>query len=296
MDSGAPTSIKLKLTPHTKDLGAFEVKRAIPQARMRAIGPWVFFDHFGPAELGPGEGMNVRPHPHIGIATVTYLFEGRIHHRDSLGSDQGIEPGAVNLMVCGSGMVHSERTYPDDFHGTYRMHGLQLWHALPDDEEDRHASFHHYASGDIPETRLDGGAVVRVMMGEAFGLRSPVRTFSDILYYEVTLPAGASVTLPGAAEHALYCVDGSVEIDAEPSDRFTMSVMSAGPHTVTARTDARFAVIGGAPLGERHIRWNFVSSDIRKIERAAERWRAGDFPTVPGDATEFIPLPEKMVF
>ncbi len=296
MHKSESAAIKLRLEPKTHDLGAFEVRRAVPQAKMRNIGPWVFFDHFGPAELGPGKGMNVRPHPHIGIATVTYLFEGRIHHRDSVGSDQGIEPGAVNLMVCGSGMVHSERTYPEDFEGSYRMHGLQLWHALPDHEEERDASFHHYPAAVIPETVMDGGATVRLMMGEAFGLRSPVRTFSDIVYYEIALPAGRSVTLPAQAEQGLYCVDGDVTVDGEPSARFIMSVLGDGEHIVTAKSDARFAVVGGSPLGKRHIRWNFVSSRPERIREAARQWKAGEFPTVPGDATEFIPLPEELLF
>ncbi len=296
MNKSESGSIKQKLVPKTHDLGAFEVRRAVPQARARSIGPWVFFDHFGPAELGPGKGMNVRPHPHIGIATVTYLFEGRIHHRDSVGSDQGIEPGAVNLMVCGSGMVHSERTYPEDFDGTYRMHGLQLWHALPDEEEERAASFHHYPADSIPETTLNGGATVRLMIGEAFGLSSPVRRFSDIIYYEVALPGGASITLPAQTEQGLYCVDGEVAIDDERSERFVMSVLSSGDHVVTADTDARFAIVGGTSVGERHIRWNFVASDMDKIRHASERWQAGDFPTIPGDSAEFIPLPERLLF
>ena len=291
------SAILRRITPKTKDLGNFNVRRALPVAAQRSIGPWVFFDHFGPAEMGPGEGMNVRPHPHIGLATVTYLFEGTIWHKDSLGSDLDINPGAINLMVAGNGIVHSERNRPEDMARPFAMHGLQLWHALPEDEEEREASFHHYPAEDIPETVLENGAKVRVMMGEGFGLASPVRTFSEILYYEVDLPEGASVTLPSTPEHGLYVARGAVEIDGEAAALFDMNVMSAGPHEVRAAGGpARFAVVGGAPLGERHIRWNFVGSSLARIEEAARQWREGEFPTVPGDETEFIPLPKEMIF
>ena len=291
------SAILRRITPKTKDLGNFNVRRALPVAAQRSIGPWVFFDHFGPAEMAPGEGMNVRPHPHIGLATVTYLFEGTIWHKDSLGSDLDINPGAINLMVAGSGIVHSERNRPEDMARPFAMHGLQLWHALPEDEEEREASFHHYPAEDIPETVLENGAKVRVMMGEGFGLASPVRTFSEVLYYEVDLPEGASVTLPSTPEHGLYVARGAVEIDGEAAALFDMNVMSAGPHEVRAAGGpARFAVVGGTPLGERHIRWNFVGSSLARIEEAARQWREGEFPTVPGDETEFIPLPKEMIF
>ena len=286
-----------RLKPKEKDLGEMTVKRALPMITRRSIGPWVFFDHFGPAEFGPGQGMNVRPHPHIGIATVTYLFDGTIWHKDSLGSDTDIDPGAINLMVAGSGIVHSERTRDEQLNGTYRMHGLQLWHALPEHEEEREASFHHYPAGDIPEVGLPGGGTARVMMGSAFGVTSPVRTFSDILYYEIALPDAARVVLPDAEERGLYLVEGSADIDGEATGLFQMSVLSRGDRTVTAKDGpARFAVIGGAPLGERTIRWNFVHSDPARIREAAEQWREGRFPTVPGDETEYIPLPKEMIF
>lgn len=289
--------IKASLKPKVKELGdGFTVRRALPMISHRSVGPWVFFDHFGPVDYAPGEGMDVRPHPHIGIATVTYLFEGEIWHRDSLGNSSPIEPGAINLMVSGNGIVHSERTRPALRAEGYSLHGLQLWLALPDDEEERGASFHHHPAGTIPEATLPSGAQVRVMMGRAFGLVSPVETFSETLYYEVDLPDGASVTLPAAPEAAIYVVEGHADVSGVSADRFVLSILGDGPHLVTAQGRTRFAVVGGAPLGQRHMRWNFVSSRLDRIKQAADDWRSGRFPTVPGDEAEYIPLPEEMKF
>lgn len=296
-----PTSeaapIKASLKPKVKSLGdGFTVRRALPFISHRSVGPWVFFDHFGPVTYAPGEGMDVRPHPHIGIATVTYLFEGEIWHRDSLGNSSPIEPGAVNLMVTGNGIVHSERTRDTLREQGYELHGLQLWLALPDHEEERDASFHHHPADSIPSKTMENGAKIRVMMGTVFGLTSPVETFSETLYYEVDLPDGETITLPSAAEAAIYVVEGEADVDGEPSELFSLSIMSSGEHLVTGRGRTRFAVVGGEPVGVRHMKWNFVSSRPERISQAAEKWRAGEFPTVPGDATEFIPLPEKMIF
>jgi redox-sensitive bicupin YhaK (pirin superfamily) len=288
--------IKASLNTKVKDLGGFTVRRALPFPAHRSVGPWVFFDHFGPVDFSPGEGMNVRPHPHIGIATVTYLFEGEIWHRDSLGNSAPILPGAINLMVAGKGIVHSERTRDALRETGYRLHGLQLWHALPDAEEEREPSFHHHPADTIPETTLETGVKVRVMLGQAFGLTSPVEVFSETLYYEVEIPDGATVTLPETPECALYVVEGEAEIEGQTSARFVFSILSSGPHLVTARGRTRFVVVGGAPLGERHMKWNFVSSRPERIKQAAEDWLAGQFPAVIGDEDEFIPLPEKMVF
>ncbi|WP_298912410.1 pirin family protein [uncultured Algimonas sp.] len=296
MLSEGEAPIKAALTPKVKELGGFTVRRALPYLSYRSVGPWVFFDHFGPVDFAPGDGMNVRPHPHIGLATVTYLFEGEIWHRDSLGNSAPIHPGAVNLMVAGSGIVHSERTRDELRASGYRLHGLQLWHALPEDEEQREASFHHHPAETIPETELENGATIRVMMGEAFGLASPVETFSQTLYYEIDLPDGAAVTLPDTPESALYVVDGEAEVDGAVSERFQFSILSPGARRVTAKGRTRFAVIGGAPLGKRHIKWNFVSSSRDRIAQAATAWRNGEFPTVPGDATESIPLPKELIF
>ncbi len=259
MSNASDAPIKATLTPKVKELGdGFTVRRAIPTIQHRSVGPWVFFDHFGPVTYAPGQGMDVRPHPHIGIATVTYLFEGEIWHRDSLGNSSPIQPGAVNLMVAGSGIVHSERTRDSLRAEGYDLHGLQLWHALPEDEEERAASFHHHSAEAIPETTLDNGAVIRVMMGEAFGLVSPVETFSETLYYEVTLPDGQSLDLPDVEESALYVVEGAAELGGIRSGEFEFSILTSGSHRVTALGRTRFAVVGGAPLGTRHMKWNIV--------------------------------------
>lgn len=286
--------IKASLKTKMKDLGGFTVRRALPFLSHRSVGPWVFFDHFGPVEFEPGKGMSVRPHPHIGIATVTYLFEGEIWHRDSLSNSAPIHPGAVNLMVAGKGIVHSERTRDALRETGYRLHGLQLWHALPAAEEEREPSFHHHPAETIPETTLATGATVRVMMGQAFGLSSPVETFSETLYYEVELPDGATITLPEAVESALYVVDGEVDVDGLTSERFVFSILGQDRHLVTARGRSKFVVIGGAPLGERHIKWNFVSSRPDLIKQAADAWKAGAFPIVPGDQDVYIPWPKEL--
>lgn len=291
-----PSPIKASLKPKAKDLGEFSVRRSIPHPQYRSIGPWVFFDHFGPVDFSPGGGIDVRPHPHIGLATVSYLFEGEIWHRDSLGNSSPIKPGAINLMVAGSGIVHSERTREELRATGYKLHGLQLWHALPEDEEERDASFHHHPADTIPQVDLPGGGAVRVLMGSAFGVTSPVETFSETLYYEIDLPEGASVILPDTPESALYVVDGEIEIAKETIEPFVFTILETGDYQLTALSRSRMAVIGGAPLGERHIKWNFVSSSPDRIRDAAQAWRTGNFPTVPGDTDEHIPLPEKLIF
>lgn len=289
--------IKATLKPKVKELGdGFTVRRALPTVGHRSVGPWVFFDHFGPVDYAPGEGIDVRPHPHIGIATVTYLFDGEIWHRDSLGNSAPIHPGAINLMVAGNGIVHSERTRDALRAEGYRLHGLQLWLALPDQEEERDASFHHHPAETIPSAELENGASVRVMMGEAFGLRSPVETFSSTLYYEVDLPDGQSVDLPDTPEHAIYVIEGEAQIGEDISGSFILSILQSGPQSVTAKGRTRFAVVGGAAVGTRHMRWNFVSSQPERIEEAARKWHNGEFPTVTDDVTEFIPLPKELLF
>jgi len=285
-------SILKSISPHEKDLGGFSVRRSVPQVGTKSIGPWVFFDHFGPAEFPPGEGINVRPHPHIGLATVSYLFEGEIHHRDSLGSDILIEPGAINLMVAGRGITHSERTREELRAKGYRLHGLQLWHALPEKDEEIDPAFYHTPAKDIPEKQI-GQAKVRVMMGQAFGLSSPVKTFSPILYAEADMEAGADLEIPNAEEVGVYVVKGQAQIDGEDSPLFTMSVLSSEAKRISAKTNVRLAIIGGTPLGKRYIDWNFVSSHQDRIEKAKEDWRAGRFELVPGDNEEFIPLPNE---
>jgi redox-sensitive bicupin YhaK (pirin superfamily) len=284
-------AIKSVLKPRAKDIGDFEVRRALPFIQQRAIGPWIFFDHFGPVDFAPGEGINVRPHPHINLATVTYLFEGEVFHRDSLGNALAIEPGGVNLMVAGKGITHSERTRDELRKTGYRMHGLQLWHALPEEQEETEPAFYHHPASDIPSVDVKG-VTVRVMMGSAYGVTSPVKTFSSNLYIEAELAAGQSLDLPKAQERGIYVVKGAASIDGEDALLFAMSVLNDRARTLTAKEDTRFALIGGDNLGQRHLEWNFASSRKSRIQEAKLDWKAGNFPTVPGDDEEFISLPE----
>lgn len=285
------------LSAHAKDLGGgFVVRRVLPAAQRQAVGPFVFFDHFGPVTITPADNHDVRPHPHIGLATLTYLFDGVIMHRDNLGYTQRIEPGAINWMTAGSGIVHSERKPEAERNNTYVNHGLQLWLALPESAQELPASFVHTPAHAIPEVR-DGDAKVRVLVGQAVGAQSPVATLSPTLYLDVQLPAGGQWTLPMLAEQqAVYGVQGDVQVDAQALAPHTMAVLTdttvltAGPH------GARLVVIGGQPLGRRFMWWNFVSTSRERIEQAGRAWTAGDTSAgmgqVPGE-TERIPLPER---
>ena len=279
-----------------KDLGGgFTVRRLLPAAGRRAVGPFVFFDHFGPIDVEPGAHHDVRPHPHIGLATITYLFEGAMMHRDSTGVVQRIEPGAVNLMTAGRGIVHSERTPKDLLGQAHVSHGLQLWIGLPEDEEECAPTFQHVAAADIPEAQIDG-ATARVIVGSAFGVTSPVATRSPtvavVLDFDVA--AGHGVELPPLADElALYAIDHPFEFDGELVDEFTMALVEAGSKPVLAAPrGGRVVLVGGAPLGERFVSWNFVSSRRERIREAEADWKAQRFGTVPGE-TEFIPLPER---
>jgi redox-sensitive bicupin YhaK (pirin superfamily) len=284
-------SIDLLINPRERDLGGFTVRRVLPSSKRRMVGPFIFFDHMGPAEFPPGKGINVRPHPHIGIATITYLFEGEIMHRDSLGFVQPIQPGAVNLMTAGRGIVHSERA-GDDLDIVSNLHGIQSWIALPDGQEERDPAFQHYPAQQLPEINV-GDVAVRMIMGEAFGERSPVATYSNTLYMECIMPAGTTLELPDDhGDRAVYVVSGTVGIDDQAHDSGVMAVACTGrPVTVEAKKDSRVMVIGGEPLGKRHIWWNLVSSSRDRIEKAKSDWKNGRFDSVPGD-DEFIPLPE----
>jgi len=285
-------AVELLIEPRDKDLGGFSVRRVLPTARRKMVGPWIFFDHMGPADFRAGSGINVRPHPHVNLATVTYLFEGEILHRDSLGSLQAIRPGDINLMVAGKGIVHSERERPELTAVDHRLHGLQLWLALPEADEEIAPDFIHYPSADIPALEVEG-VPLRVMMGSAYGVTSPVRTFADTLYIEADLKAGQSLVLPNAPERGLYTAHGRVRIGGADLGEHAMAILKAAEGvTVTATTDARIALIGGEVLGPRFIDWNFVSSRKDRIEQAKAEWRAGRFPKVPGDEVEFIPLPD----
>lgn len=283
-------AIALLIEPRTADLGEFTVRRALPSSARRMVGPFVFFDHMGPAEFPPGKGIAVRPHPHIGIATITYLFEGEIMHRDSLGVVQPIQAGAVNLMVAGRGIVHSERAGAD-LDVLSHLHGIQSWIALPVSEQECEPAFTHYRAQDLPAVELPG-AHVRIIMGSAFGARSPVRTFSETLYLDCALDAGAALALPdGVEELALYVAEGSVLAGETTIATGAMAVAHPGRGlALRAREDSRVMVIGGANIGPRHIEWNFVSDSRERIERAKQEWREGGFARVPGD-DEFIPLP-----
>jgi len=283
----------LVLTGHDKDLGGgFKVRRLLPAATRRSVGPFVFFDHFGPATEQPESQHDVRPHPHIGLATVTYLFDGAMMHRDSIGSVQEILPGAINWMTAGRGIVHSERKPERLRDDVYTHHGLQLWAALPKAFEEVEPSFTHTAAGNIPEVD-EQGVRVRVLIGEAFGARSPVTTFAPTIYLDVALPAGASFTLPALAQElAVYLVDAGADIDGTVVDAHTMTLLPAGQGaTVSVRHATRLMVIGGDALdGPRYLSWNFVSSRRERILEAGADWSAQRMGQVPGE-TEFIPLP-----
>ncbi len=273
--------------------GGFVVRRLLPSAARQAVGPFLFFDHFGPITARPGDNHDVRPHPHIGLATVTYLFEGAMLHRDSTGVVQRIEPGAINWMMAGRGIVHSERT-PDDLRGVERRsHGLQLWCALPEANEEDEPAFQHHAAHELPEHNLPGAAV-RVLIGSAFGLTSPVATPAPTLCVDIALASGGSLVLPDAGEErAVYSVDAPIEIGGTPVPPHTLAVLAPGSQPrLHAQGGARVVMVGGAPLGHRFIVWNFVSSRRERIRQAQDDWEAQRFPKVPGE-TEFIPLPPR---
>jgi len=283
------SAIEIILSPRVADLGGFSVRRLLPTAKRKMVGPWIFFDEMGPADFPAGEGINVLPHPHIGIATVTYLFEGEILHRDSVGSYQPIRPGDINLMVAGSGIAHSERERPEITATDHRLHGLQLWLALPEEHEETGPAFHHYPDDDIPAVEIEGVAV-RVMIGCAYGITSPVRQFSETLYLEANLEAGQTLELPEAPERAVYVASGVLRAHGSELPTHSMTVFSPEPGVaVTATEDTRIVVIGGEPLGKRFIEWNFVSSSKARIDKAREDWRAGRFAKVVGDEEAFIP-------
>jgi redox-sensitive bicupin YhaK (pirin superfamily) len=293
-DAGASDAIKFLIVPRSVDLGEFQVHRALPSARSRMVGPFIFFDHIGPAVFQAGKGIDVRPHPHIGLATVTYLFDGEIVHRDSLGSALPIRPGAVNWMTAGRGIVHSERTAPDRRDGGEPLHGLQLWVALPIKDEETAPSFAHTAAADIPQLKEDG-MTLRVIAGALCGLRSPVAISWDTVFAEAHLTTGAVLPLDAEyEERAVYVIGGEVEIAGERYAPERLLVLRPGDRiAVRATSDAHIIVAGGAAMdGPRHIWWNFVSSRKERIEAAKEDWKTGRFDLVPGDAAEFIPLPE----
>lgn len=295
-DAALPESVDLLITPRLRDLGdGFTVRRVLPYARRRHVGPFVFFDHMGPVRFAPGQGLDVRPHPHIGLATVTYLFEGEIMHRDSLGVVQPIRPGDVNWMVAGKGIAHSERTRPELRESGAPLHGIQSWFALPKAHEETEPTFHHHPASSLPEIERPG-ARLRLIAGSAFGAASPAQTFAPMFYLDAQMSDGAALPLPdGYEEQAVYVAIGEVALEGRVYGEGTMLVLKPRARPViTARGAARLMLLGGAPLdGERHLWWNFVSSSRERIEQAKADWRAGNWPRVPGE-TDFIPLPEGM--
>ena len=288
------SSIQHLLKPHARDLGGFAVRRVLPSLPKQAVGPFIFFDHMGPATLPPGEGMDVRPHPHIGLATVTYLFEGAILHRDSLGSVQAIRPGDINWMTAGRGVVHSERTPPEERASGQTIHGIQTWFALPQAYEDVEPGFWHHPAATLPVVEAPG-LRLRILLGTAYGQTSPVHCYVDTLYVAGDMEAGARLDVPADhAERAVYLADGSVTIDGVTLSPGQMAILTPGAAVdVVAEADSLIMLLGGTPLdGDRYINWNFVASSKARIEEARQRWRDDRFPAVPGE-TERIPLPER---
>lgn len=280
------------IEPRPRDLGGFSVQRVLPSARARMVGPFVFFDHMGPAQFPAGTGIDVRPHPHIGIATVTYLFEGEILHRDSLGFEQPIRPGDVNWMTAGRGIVHSERETPEVRASDHRLNGIQSWIALPQANEETAPGFFHHPAETLPEMS-QGAATLRLIAGSAFGHTAPAATFSKMFYLDAHLPAGASVTLPDDhQERAIYVAGGAIKIAEETYTPGNMAVVAAGAEVaIEAIGDSRAMLLGGEALdGPRHIWWNFVSSSKDRIEQAKDDWVNERFEKIPGES-EFIPLP-----
>jgi redox-sensitive bicupin YhaK (pirin superfamily) len=288
-----PVQARVRAREH--DIGAFTVGRLLPVVGQRAVGPFVFFDHMGPAELAPGEGMDVRPHPHIGLSTLTWLFSGEIEHRDSLGVRQRIRPGEINWMTAGRGVVHSERTAEDVRARGQRLHGLQVWIALPAELQDDEPSFQHFSREQVPETQL-GGLRLRVIAGRAFALEGPVSGCARLFYVEVTAAGAARLQVPPEhAERAVYVVEGGVRIGEQAAGPRELLVLRTGvTAAVELEAGTRVVVFGGAPLdGPRHVFWNFVATDRDLIEQAKADWASGSprFPPVPGDP-ERAPLPE----
>jgi len=297
-DTG-PDAIETVIVPRARDIGGFEVRRALPALRRQMVGPFIFFDQMGPAEFLTGQGIDVRPHPHIGLGTVTYLFDGEFQHRDSLGTDQMIHPGAVNWMVAGRGVTHSERTSDATRRGESKLFGIQTWVALPEAEEERSASFEHHGQAALPVLE-EGGAQVRLIMGRAWGATAPVSTFTDMFYADVWLEPGTGLPLPEDHEdRGVYVISGAVKVAGQVFEAGQMMVFRPGDRIAlrAGEQGARLIVLGGETLnGPRYIWWNFVASSREKIEAAKADWAAGDwaegrFRLPPGDDAEFIPLP-----
>jgi redox-sensitive bicupin YhaK (pirin superfamily) len=282
------------IAPRVHDLGGFQVRRAVPSQLARSVGPFVFVDHFGPVVFEPGRGIDVRPHPHIGLATVTFLWSGTITHRDTLGSQQDISAGDVNWMTAGSGIAHSERTPAASRKQEQRMHGMQTWVALPKADEETAPSFHHHPAATLPRIERDG-ALLRVVAGRSYGVEAPVRVFADTLCVAIDLAADAEATLDDThVERALYVLDGQAQLDGVDIPKQHLVVLDRGTRPMLhAKTPVKAMLLGGEPLdGPRHLWWNFVSSSKERIEQAKQDWLDGRFGKIAGD-DEFIPLPDR---
>lgn len=293
-DKFACDAIETIIVPRARDLGGFQVRRALPSARKQMVGPFIFFDQMGPAEFLTNEGIDVRPHPHIGLSTVTYLFEGEIYHRDSLGTELPISPGEVNWMTAGKGIVHSERTAEDKRKTEQNLFGIQTWVAMPKKFEEVDPRFEHQSSAALPIIE-DNGANVRLIVGDMYGKTSPVKTYSDMFYATADLQPGGLLPLDANhEERGIYVVSGQIEIAGDKFDGGQLLVFKPGDRiTVKATSHARLMLLGGEPMdGPRYIWWNFVSSSKERIDQAKEDWRQARFDTVPGDEEEFIPLPD----
>lgn len=287
----ADGAVRLLIRPKEKDLGGFTVRRVLPAPDRQMVGPFIFFDHIGPARFPVGQGVDVRPHPHIGISTVTYLFEGELFHRDSLGSAQAIRPGAVNWMTAGRGIVHSERTSSEERSRGARLHGIQSWVVLPDGNEEVDPDFQHFPAQTLPEVNKQGTRI-RIIAGAVYGEASPVSGRRDLLYAEASSEAGGELELPqDCRECAVYIVAGRVQADDSVHDAGVMVILRPGA-SIRIHPGTRFMIIGGDPPRQpRHIWWNLVSSSQQRIDQAKAAWKAGKFDPVPGD-DEYIPLPE----
>lgn len=287
-------SFEMVITPVTHDLGDFKVNRALPARQRTMVGPFIFVDEFGPARLPAGQGMDVRPHPHINLATVTYLFDGAIEHRDSIGSHQVIEPGAINLMTAGSGIVHSERSPQGLRSSGPSLYGMQTWLALPDGGEEIAPAFDHVGEGGLPVIE-DGAARARVLMGSLWGATSATPQHSPTIYADIELGSTGSIPIEGDAdERAVMLVGGEAELDGQSLELFTLYVLRPGVRArLTSATGARAMLMGGQAFGSRrYVFWNFVSSSRERINQAKDDWKAMRFPLIPGDDQEFIPIPE----
>ncbi len=287
------SSIQTIIQPHVQDLGGFSARRLLPSAERTMVGPFIFFDHLGPAIFPPGKGVDVRPHPHINLATVTYLFEGALLHRDSLGTIQEIRSGAVNWMTAGKGISHSERSPERDRNSESTLHGIQTWVALPEESEETDPWFHHHPATDIP-TWETAGVMVKLIAGKAYDRISPVKTFSPILYLDLQFPMGGRFTLTtGYSERAVYSVTEGLSVDGQAIDQHRLVMLAPDQAVeITSGTAGRCMVIGGEPLGTRYKWWNFVSSRKERIEQAKQDWKDWQFGQVP-EETESIPLPDQ---